>query len=642
MVVTKARFREVLETLKKEPCLALDTETYGLRMYHGETIFSIILSTETPHYFNFKNYDDVSDDCVLGSEELDSLNKELFSDPLKTWYIAKAANFDLPHLGQRGLEIEGAIHCVVAIGRVVFNDRRQLGLEAQLPDIGLVKDSTVEDYISKNKLFTLKDIPGKKQRDKQKHYDKVPFDLIVPYGCSDATSTYKLGKYQEEVIKKTDLEYEAFTKSGRSLKNVYENEKRLVKTIYRMKTHGVQIDRGYCAKAIRYEEDRAEKAREEFKKLTGETYASSSKLFEKVFESERGAWSYTEKGNPSFDSDALARLQSDAAKQILKLRDAKSRSDFYHGFLHHSDSKGVLHPNFNSEGTTHGRFSSSEPNFQNLTAEAVAECKACGEEIETLEKECPKCKSQDLNHFEFTVRRAIIPRPGYVLIMPDYDQMEYKFALEMACKVADKLTDLGAKVKAGFDFHDATGDEVFHRSGHRYPRKIIKVANFLTLYGGGPSVMAKNLGVTVPEAKKIQNSIRSSIPEINAYIQTIIKIAEQRGFIVNWFGRRCHFTDRNFTYKAPNYHVSGGCADVVKLAMNRIDEYLLSEGKKSKLVMTVHDELPMEIHESEIDTVPRKVKEIMESVYKSQYIPLTTGMEFSLKSLGDKIKGYPK
>ena len=73
--------------------------------------------------------------------------------------------------------------------------------------------------------------------------------------------------------------------------------------------------------------------------------------------------------------------------------------------------------------------------------------------------------------------------------------------------------------------------------------------------------------------------------------------------------------------------------------MNRIDQLLLSH--KSKMVMTVHDELPIEVHESEIATVPTLIKEIMESVFESTYLPLTAGMAWSDKSLGDKIKGFP-
>jgi DNA polymerase-1 len=88
-----------------------------------------------------------------------------------------------------------------------------------------------------------------------------------------------------------------------------------------------------------------------------------------------------------------------------------------------------------------------------------------------------------------------------------------------------------------------------------------------------------------------------------------------------------------------NYLIQGGCADVVKVAMNRVDELLL--GKKSRMVLTIHDELPCEVHESEVAFIPQQVKEIMETVFPYKYLPLTCGMEWSDKSLGDKKKGFP-
>lgn len=617
MIVSKPDFDATLSYLKAQNRLGLDSESTGLRMYHGDRIFSLILATpDEAYYFNFLEYPppDFDHDFLLKPVHMAMLQAELFDDENKLWFIQNAANFDLPIMFQSQLLLRGTIHCTKAIGRVVRNDEREYSLASQLQRIGRAKSEAVEEYITKHKLFTVIKVPGKKDQVKLKHFDKVPFDIIGPYGELDGTGVAALGEWQCEQIAKQDAEIDL--PPNRSLTRVMENERRLQKTIFRMKDVGVQIDTKYCERAIAYENDLEAKAKEEFKRITGKTYLASGKLFGEVFADEKENWGSTKKGNPSFDSDVLAGLKSPAAKEILKIRDGKSKSDFYNGFLYHADSRGILHPNFNPEGTIHGRFSSSDPNFQNLTKEDS------DEEIAS----------------EFIVRRAIIPRPGFFLIMPDFQQMEYKFALEMACRVVEKLTPLGEMIVAGHDFHDATGSRVREVAHKEYPRKIIKNANFLTLYGGGDRKLAETLGIPQREAKIIRASIKQAAPEINKYIETVMAVAEQRKYVINWLGRRNHFVFRSMSYRAPNYLISGGCADIVKIAMNRIDEYLL--GKKSRLIMSVHDELPIEVHESE-DEVPSAIHAIMEGVFESKYIPLTVGMEYSIKSLGDKIKGFP-
>lgn len=618
MIVSLDNFDEVVERLKAEPELGLDTETYGLRMYHGDKIFSLILASPTEaYYFNFKQYGDLDQKYFLNAELWRVLNVELFMDESKTWYIQNAANFDLCMLkASESIELEGTVWCTKAIGRIVRNDMRSYSLKDQLPLIGLEKDDAVDAYIAEHRLYTTFSRPGKAQKEKYMHFDQVPFEVIAPYGEKDGTGVIALGRYQKEAIVNLDLEQPDLS-PDRSLDRVAKNEIRLQKTIFRMKNLGVRIDKTYCAKAIIYEEDQYQRGLDTFRKETGTPYRQSPKLFAEVFKSEKESWSYTDKNNPSFDFDALCKFKHPAAKAILQMRDAKSKADFYRGFLYHADSNGDVHPNYNPEGTVHGRFSSSEPNFQNLTAE---------DDEETLQG-------------EFVIRRAIIPRPGFVFIMPDYDQMEYKFALEMGCRVVEELTEMAGLINGGFDFHDATAKRVLEVSGITIPRKTAKISNFLTLYGGGNGKLAQALGIPLSEARKIREAIFRGMPEIKRYIDAIMTVAEERKYIINWLGRRSHFQFKSESYRAPNYHVSGGCADVVKVAMNRIDTLLLSQ--KSRMVMTVHDELPIEVHESELSTAPYQIKAIMEAAFQSEFVPLTAGMEWSAKSLADKVKGFP-
>jgi DNA polymerase-1 len=611
MIVSRQKFEEVLDLLIAEPKLSVDTETTGLRVHHGDKLFAIIVGSKSEVcYFNFMSYPDIDPDLLLGKQHLEKL-RFLFECP-KTWYFFNAP-FDLAMLKKADISVNGTIHDCAVVARLEHNDHFRYNLAACAERIGLEKSDAVEKYITEHHLWEWVQIPGKKRRDKNKFYYKVPFDIMSKYGEQDGRITYGLGEHQENFIRS---ETEKTPRGLPTLQNLLDTERRLTQTVFRMEQVGLQIDRDYCVRAALYESERASQAALKFKEITNSDFKDSGKSFESVFAAERELWEYTEKGNPSFEVDVLKKFKNPAARAILDFRDARSKANFYHGFLHYADLTGVIHPHLDSGGTATGRFSSYEPNFQNLTSE---------EDEEELKQ-------------EFVVRRAIVPRPGYFLIMPDYDQMEYKLMLELACRIVGRLTPIAAQVKDGYDVHQATADAVT-AAGFPLPRKKAKNGNFAILYGSGYDTLAAQLGATREEAKAIKGAIFRASPELREFIDLVSNTAKRRGFIFNWAGRRSYFPDSNFAYRAPNYIIQGGCADIVKRAMNEVDQYLLN--KKSRMILQVHDELVIEVHESEAQEVPQRVKEIMESVFVSQYLPLTCGMEYSLTSMADKVKGFP-
>lgn len=603
MVQNAQTLAEVMDLLGEESCLSVDTETTGLRPFHGDRFFSVIIGTRTKGEFYFSLDDRVHPFLI-------TYLRVLFRDEGKTWFMHNA-KFDLAFLKKEGIEVHGKVHCTRAIARVVRNDHHKYDLSSCSRRIGLEKSEAVEEYIKEHKLWAWREIPGKNKRVRDKFYDRIPLDVIVPYGERDANITLKLGLHQIDEIERKTLENPGLP----SLRNVMLNERRLTKTIFRMEQVGVKIDRDYCMRAARYELDRAGKARLGFKSDTGEDFRASGKLFENIFGDERDLWEYTDKGNPSFESDVIKKFSNPAARRILEYRDAKSKSDFYNGFLYHADNNDVVHPNFNPDGAATGRFTSSEPNFQNLTNE------------------------EDEEEQEFVIRRAIVPRPGFVFIMPDYDQMEYRMMFDYAAMIVGVETELIRKIKyEGLDPHQATADLV-SANGTLLTRKKAKNGNFAYLYGSGIDTLARTIGSSRAEAEALKSAIGRAAPEIGIFVRQVQKKAKEQGVIRNWAGRRFTLDDTNFAYKMPNYLIQGGCADVNKFALNKIDDYLA--GKKSRLIMTIHDENPCEVHESEIHEVPAKVREIMESIYPYKFLPLTCGMEWSPTSLGDKKKGYP-
>lgn len=643
MIVTRTSFAGVLERLRLCKRLSCDTETTGLRAYHGDRLFSLIIATSPSEgfYFNFQAYPGLESELLLLDFHLEAL-KALFDDPSIYWIFTNA-KYDQSILANEGIFVAGTIHCTTDIGRVEYNQHfgdSPYGLASSMARIGLKKDDAVEKYIEEHKLFEHRQIPGKKTKEKILFYNRVPFEIISPYGLTDACGTFAVGDSQEESIIRQSAQCAGEVPP---VSNILKNELRLAKTVFRMEQVGVRIDRDYCMRATRFETDRAAKATEAFKRETGRDYANSPKLFAEVLTSEKHKWEFTDKGNPSFKSEIIKYFENPAAKLIMEHRDAKSKADFYNGFLYHADGNGDVHPNFKSGGTAHGRFSGSDPNFQNLTSEDLIVCRACNKGYETIISICEKCGSTDLETAEFHVRRAIIPRPGYVLIMPDYDQVEYRLMFELACRYMGYESAIVKEIKNGKDPHQATADLVSNL-GTPLTRSRAKNVNFALLYGSGDGQLAKTIGGTFEDARALRQSVFSIAPELKAFIAAVMAAAECGAkpadrFIFNWLGRKCHFPYRSLSYIAPNHLVAGGAADITKIAMNGIDDYTLN--LKSRMIMTVHDELPTEVHESEIATVPRRVKELMEGAFVSQYLPLTCGMEWSEKSLADKRKGFP-
>jgi DNA polymerase I-like protein with 3'-5' exonuclease and polymerase domains len=606
MIVERSNFESVVKELSSASRLSLDTETTSLRAHHGGRLFSIIIgkSKTEAFYFNWWSYLDLLGERVLSPSHLQALQVSLFNERDRLWFLHNA-KFDMAMLANEGLSLKGKIHCTLAQGRVVYNEHFNYDLDSSLQRIGLKKDASVEAWIEANKAFEKQAIPGKEVTFKNKFYYKVPFDIISKYGLMDATGTFALGEFQLAEIEKQSA---AVPEGKPTIRDVMENERLLTKTVFAMEQTGCLIDIEFCKKAIVYEEGRSISAALEFKHLTGEDYKASPLLFKRVFESEKEKWVYGEETktgqiNPSFESDVLRTFTVPSAQAVLTLRDSKAKRDFYEGFKYHADEQGRVHPSFNSHGTRHGRFSSSNPNFQNLKSD---------EEAALTE--------------EFVVRRAIIPTPGFILCAIDFKAMEYYFMLEYACDKVDELIPLAKEVLEGKDVHQATAELA------NTTRSAAKTTNFLNLYGGGAKKLADGLKISIDEAYRIKKAINDAAPEVGGLIRSIIKTAETRGYIRNWLGRRCHFPNSEFAYTAPNYLIAGGCADVVKVGLNRLHEFL--QDKKSRLILTIHDENVFEVAEDEIEIIP-ELKRIMETSYPSKWLPFVCSAYTSKKSLAD-------
>jgi DNA polymerase-1 len=603
MIVHRENFQDVVAKLSEKKVFSLDTETYGLSPFKGDRLFSIIINNgEDSFYFNFHTYPNVEPDCVLPY----SLCKELNSLTLQTdtlWYMHNA-KFDLHMTENEGVEYGGEIHCTESAARLIYNDYTGYSLEECAERIGFKKDDTVREYLLKNNLWKWEAPPGKKTRTKNLFFSKAPLSLIQPYGEQDAHITFQLGEYQRAELQKIAR---SAPPNKPNILQVYENEKKLTKTCAKIERTGILIDRDYCERAIEYEKSKYEEAAEKFGELTGTPFVDSNKALADAFTKLGETFPTTEKGNPSFTDDVLEGFNSPVARLVQDLRSSQMRCNtYFRSFLHHADKHDRIHANIRQSGTKTGRFSYSDPNLQNLPKEDTS---------------------------PFPVRRAFIPSPGKFFTLIDYKQQEFRLMLDYAGQ-----TDLIGKILEGHDPHEATA-EMVRALGSPCTRKEAKIINFGIAYGMGAEKLGIKLGKTKEEASRFRRQYFEALPNVKAVINGATKTAEKRGFVFNWFGRRFHFPDPKFAYRAFNAIDQGGGADAVKVAMNKIADFHRHDGAlQSEMVLQVHDELVFETREEERFMIP-VWKEIMENVYPYQYIKLECDVSHSYRSLYDVEKG---
>lgn len=599
-----------IDHLRRSPALACDTETTGLYPWKRDRLFSIQFSDATDDYYlNFQEYD--TEEKILPFESIKEL-QPLFDD--KTIFLQNA-KFDMAFLWKEGIRFDKTeIHDTEVAGRIIRNDHLKYSLDEQSKrEFGTEKDDAPMEWMKANKKFTTVIIPGKDTPYKNYHFDKVPFEIISKYGCKDTRLTYDLGMRQIGQLKA--LADEAGSLSN-SVMAVWEMEKRLVHTCFKMEKIGIKVDKEFCSEAVKFESKRIQDAEEKFTSLTGQEITDSGLFLGPIFADLGFSPGLTFTGEHEITDSFLEKVTHPLGKVVQEYRDARKRANtYFRPYLHHCDSSGYIHPDMRQSGTATGRFSYRDPNLQNIPSGSPEE--------------------EDADSSPFPVRRAFVPREGYFLLSIDYKQMEFRMMLDEAGQ-----HDLINKIKAGHDPHDATAELT------GLSRKAAKTLNFGLLYGMGVDKLAGALKVISEEAKAFKKKYFHALPMVeNLIIQCsgAVRTRSRRdpgnGWIKTWMGRRGYFNDEKWAYKAANFKIQGGCADLVKLVMNKLDDLLVD--KLSRMILQIHDELLLEISFKEIEVVS-DILNIMETTYPHRFIPLTCSMSYSLKSFYDMVEGDPR
>lgn len=581
--------------LSEQQGTGLDTETYGTSFW--DRMFALQLATEgRVWYFNFHDYGDATP--VLKQSEVLARLAPAFRESALWWYIHNA-KFDLRRLAIEGAKIKGGVHCTQMQERFIYNQHQHYSLDACLKRRDMAKDDAVKKYVDDHKLWTMVD------GDKRKHYEKVPFDIMFEYGCSDAEKVRILG-----IDQRKQLEMHAF----------YHNDLELQKVAYEMEEIGITVRTDYAQGGLEYERRQQADVKYELSELAGEPFRAGPTWLRAIFDRNGVPYRTNPKtGNPKFDKSELARIEHPIADLIRQYRRHEQYAGTYYEVYAKSE---VVHAQIKLWGTDTGRFSYAEPNLQNVPKE------------ETLDDSIP-----------FQVRGCFTPRsPDHCFVMVDFNQQEFRLMLDYAGEM-----DLIRRINDhGEDVHQATADLV------GVTRKQAKTINFGLLYGMGIEKLAAALRISSAEAKTLKAQYFAKLPRVQTLIEAIIKKAERQKYVSTWVNRKLYvpapWRDPDtgalvrFEYVMPNHLIQGGCGDIARLAMVPIHELIRRESTQSAMLLQVHDELLFEIHRDELGIIPRIV-EIMENTYRPfNGMRMTCGVDHSWKSWGKRevVAGLPE
>ena len=380
---------------------------------------------------------------------------------------------------------------------------------------------------------------------------------------------------------------------------VYEVlDRRLAQVLMKMEHAGVVVNDKTLAELDTEFEAKMQEIEKEVFALAGEEFNLNSPaqigvlLFEKM--GLKGKKTATGKYNTGAEVLEQLAEEHEIAAKILEWRGyAKLKSTYTTALLEARDKNNRVHTTFSQTVVNTGRLASSNPNLQNIPNRT---------DIGRKIRECFEAKK------------------GYKLVAGDYSQME----LRLMASVAD-VKALKEAFAEGEDIHAATAARVFGLAPDnvdREHRSRAKAINFGIIYGISQFGLAKQINVSRDLAKQYIDSYFRIMPEIKKFMEDTIAFAHRYGYVETPFGRKCALfgiNDQNqriasFAERAAiNAPIQGGAADIVKLAMQRIDAALQEQKLDARLLLQVHDELVVEASEKDAPKVAALMKKIMES-----------------------------
>ncbi|MFU8811413.1 MAG: DNA polymerase I [Balneolaceae bacterium] len=578
---TREEAEQMVQQLAGADVLCVDTETDSTDVLSAQLV-GISLSAKPGVAF----YVPVSVEGAPSQEDVAEWLKPLLENP-DSLKVAHNMKFDDAVLRKAGITLKGPVFDTM-IAAYLIDSSQKLSMDALAKKLLNYEPVSIVSLIGKGK--------------KQISMGDLPYEEVADYACEDADITLQLYHVLNEELSENDL-----------LSIAESVDFPLTRVLCTMERHGIKIDTERLAQFSEELGEDIERLEKEIFEQTGETFNLNSpqQLGEVLFE-KMGIPSIkkTKTGQHSTSEEVLSELASnhEVPSLILDYRSLNKLKSTYVDALPKlvNPETGRIHSDFNQAVTATGRLSSSNPNLQNIPIRT-----ARGREI----------------------RKAFVPEVGFQLLAADYSQVELRVIASIS---GDE--NMIAAFRSGEDIHARTAKEIFGLGSldevtpdHRRKAKEV---NFGIPYGVSAYGLANRLGISNSEGKEMIEQYFERFPGVQTYIDETIERARKDGFVTTLMGRKRFIPDlqsRNWNVRgfaertAINTPIQGTAADIIKVAMLRIQEFLERENHRSRMLLQVHDELVFEIADDEADTVPETIRQMMENAYELQ-VPLDVEM----------------
>jgi DNA polymerase I len=439
-------------------------------------------------------------------------------------------------------------------------------------------------------------------------FAQVPIETAAPYGAADADMTLRL----LDPIRR-ELEEKGLTR-------LMELEMGLLPVLMAMERAGVRIDGEFFRHMSQDLEASLRKLEQTIHEIAGEPFNINSTqqlsdiLFKKL-QLPREGLKKISSGHYSTAADVLESLKATDTtgiiSAIVEYRELGKLKGTYVDALPQlvNPATGRIHTSFSQTGAITGRLASSNPNLQNIPIRS-----AIGQQI----------------------RRGFVTEPGWVFLSADYSQVELRILAHMSQDQA--LLDA---FRQDQDIHSATAAAVYGlpvEEVTKNQRRFAKTVNFGLIYGMGAFRLSRDTDLTLAEAENYIKEYFAKFPGIERYLEQTRLKARTDGYVETLFGRRRYFPvfkspmtggNRQLVQRAEreavNHPIQGSAADIIKVAMIRLYEQL-KDKFQARMLLQVHDELLLEVPESELDSVRPLVIEVMSGAY-SLDVPLKVEVE---------------
>ena len=573
-ILTESDLDDLVSKLKQQTDFAVDTETNGLDPVTSDIVgISIAFQPHEAYYIPVSHrYIGVPEQLPL--ELVANKLKPLLSDS-SIGKIGQNIKYDLQILKRCGIELSNISFDTMLASYILNPSARGHNLS----DLAM-------EYLG-HKMIPIQDLIGKGKN--QITMDEVDVERASEYACEDADITLQLKSDLEPDLHKYELE------------SVFrEIELPLIPVLAEMEMAGIRVNTKYLKELSGKLSKQLDSLTKKIYELAGEEFNINSpkQLGEILFEKLGLPPGKRTKTGYSTNEAELERLSAagyELPSLILEFRSiAKLKSTYVDALPEQINPKtGRVHTFFNQAVTETGRLSSSKPNLQNIPIRTEE-----GREI----------------------RRAFIPgEECSLLLAADYSQIE----LRMLAHLSGDATLIEA-FRNNEDIHSRTASLIFGLPLDQIMpnmRRQAKTINFGIIYGMGAFRLARELEISHGDAQRFIDSYFKTYSGVKSYFDGVIEFARENGYVTTISGRRRRIPEinsrnrntREFAERtAINTPVQGSAADMIKLAMIKIDEFFRSENLKSRLLLQVHDELVFEVHEAELDKIQLNVCSLME------------------------------